>query len=55
MKQAILLKNHDNRPAFARPDMATKMKKLDRFLEQMLIVGVIAASMVMMLFFVSLA
>lgn len=55
MKTATVHERYSDRPAFARPNAADRMKKLDRFVEQMLIAGVITACMVMVLFFVSLA
>lgn len=55
MKTATLNQNKMNKPVVPRPDTATRHKMLERFVDQMLLVAMGAASMAILLFFVSLA
>lgn len=55
MRTATVHQGRTNKPVVPRPDSATRHKMLQRFVDQMLVVAIGAASMAIMLFFISLA
>ena len=54
MKTSTLNQNKLNKDMVPRPDSVTRHKMLERFVDQMLVVAMGAASMAILLFFISI-